>query len=52
MNPPLEQDLEALVAELSDKQEAEALQLLMEVATQTPWEPKVEVEYKPFVYPH
>lgn len=52
MTPTLEQDLEALVAELDDAQEAEALQLLMEVATANGWEPKPDDTYRPFVYPH
>jgi hypothetical protein len=40
------------VAELDDAQEAEALQLLMDVVTAHGWEARPDDTYKPFVYPH
>jgi hypothetical protein len=52
MIPTLEQDIEALVAEVADPREAEALRTLLEVAAQMEWQPKPETTYRPFVYPH
>ena len=52
MTPTLEQDVEALAAEIADEREAEALQLLFEVASRTEWQPEADTSYKPFVYPH
>jgi len=52
MATTLEQDLAALVAEVADPKEAEALERLLELATHTAWQPKADDTYKPFIYPH
>ena len=52
MTPTLEQDVDALVAEIDDEQEAEALRQLFEAVSRTGWQPEADSSYKPFVYPH
>jgi hypothetical protein len=48
---PLTLDLERLLAEL-DADEAQALRELFAVASGIDWEPPIENDYRPFVYPH
>ncbi len=48
----LEQDVRGLLAELKDPDEAEAVQLLLELASELEWQPAPDDGYRPFVYPH
>jgi hypothetical protein len=52
MAPTLEQDVEALAAELTDPEEARALVALLDLATAVDWQPGQDDGYRPFVYPH
>ena len=52
MAATLDQDVAALLADIEDRREAEDLRSRIDEATDTDWEPKAEIEYKPFVYPH
>jgi hypothetical protein len=43
---------DALVAEVADPREAEALRTMLEAAVRIEWQPKPDTTYRPFVYPH